>query len=129
MFSRHHRIAEGIRRAISAWGLKLCARSPELYSDTVSAIYVPEGYNSDELTDHAYHKYGVSFGVGLGKTAGQVFRIGHLGMMTDVMALSGLSAIEMSMADLGYPVEPGSGVRAAQEYYRSTARSKDGDSE
>ena len=118
VFARHHRIAEGIRRGISAWGLKLCARSPELYSDTVSAIYVPEGFDSDVLTNLAYDKYGVSFGVGLGQMAGKAFRIGHLGSLTDVMALSGLATIEMAMKDLNYPIELGQGVSAAQDYYR-----------
>jgi alanine-glyoxylate transaminase/serine-glyoxylate transaminase/serine-pyruvate transaminase len=122
VFARHFRIAEGIREAVRAWGLRLCAASPEVYSDTVSAIYVPEGFDSDILTNRAFDAYGVSFGVGLGQMAGRAFRIGHLGSMTDVMALAGLSAIEMSMADLNYPVESGSGVIAAQEYYRRTNR-------
>ncbi len=121
VFARHFRIAEGVRRAVHAWGLKLCAVSPDLYSDTVSAIYVPEGFDSDALTNHAFEKYHVSFGIGLGKMAGKAFRIGHLGSMTDVMALSGIAAIEMAMKDLDYPIELGSGVAAAQEYYRSSA--------
>lgn len=120
VYARHHRIAEGVRRAVSAWGLELCARSPELYSDTVSAIYVPDGFNSNELTDHAYNTYGVSFGIGLGEMNGKAFRIGHLGSITDVMALSGLATIEMAMKDLNYPIVLGQGVAAAQEYYRST---------
>ena len=120
VFARHFRIAEGVRKAVHAWGLELCAKSPDLYSDTVSAIYVPEGYDSDELTNHAFDKYGVSFGIGLGQMAGKAFRIGHLGSMTDVMALSGIAAIEMAMKDLDYPIELGSGVSAAQAYYRST---------
>ncbi|MCZ6882800.1 MAG: aminotransferase class V-fold PLP-dependent enzyme [Gammaproteobacteria bacterium] len=120
VFARHFRIAEGIREAVRAWGLSLCAVSPELYSDTVSAIYVPEGFDSDALINHAYDKYRVSFGVGLGQMAGRAFRIGHLGAMTDVMALSGIAAIEMAMKDLDYPIELGSGVSAAQEYYRNT---------
>ena len=120
VFARHFRIAEGVRRAVHAWGLKLCAISPELYSDTVSAIYVPAGFNSDALTNHAYEKYGVSFGIGLGEMAGRAFRIGHLGCMTDVMALSGIAAIEMAMKDLDYPIELGSGISAAQEYYRDS---------
>lgn len=122
VFSRHHRIAEGVRRAISAWGLELCARSPNLYSDTVSAIYVPDGYRSDVLTNHISDAFRVSFGVGLGQMAGKAFRIGHLGSLTDVMALSGLATVEMAMADLNYPVELGSGVRAAQDFYRKSAR-------
>ena len=118
VYARHHRIAEGIRQAIAAWGLKLCARSPELYSDTVSAIYVPEGFDSNALTDHAYQKYGVSYGIGLGEMAGRAFRIGHLGLMSDVMALSGIATIEMAMKDLNFDIELGAGVAAAQSYYR-----------
>ena len=118
VFARHFRIAEGVRAAVSAWGMQLCAKSPDLYSDTVSAIYVPEGFDSLVLTDHAFDAYGVSFGIGLGPMSGKAFRIGHLGSLTDVMALSGIAAIEMAMKDLNYPIELGSGVSAAQEYYR-----------
>ena len=79
VFARHHRIAEGIRRAVDAWGLKLCAVTPDLYSDTVSAIMVPDGFDGTKVVTHAAEKYGVAFGVGLGEVAGKVFRIGHLG--------------------------------------------------
>lgn len=119
VFARHHRIAEGIRRAVAAWGLKLCAKDPSLYSNTVSAILVPEGFDGTALVTHAAEKYGVAFSIGLGEVAGKVFRIGHLGSLTDVMALSGIGAAEMAMKDLGYPIELGSGVSAAQEYYRT----------
>ena len=74
------------------------------------------------MTNHSYDTYGMSFGVGLGEMAGKSFRIGHLGSLTDAMVLSGLATIEMAMADLNYPIELGSGVRAAQEVYRRTAR-------
>ena len=121
VFARHRRMAEGVREAVRAWGLDLCAVSPDLYSDTVSAIRVPEGFDADALIERLLGAYAVSFGVGLGPLAGKAFRIGHLGAMTDVMALAGIAAAEMAMADLGYPVEPGSGTRAAQEYYRRTA--------
>jgi alanine-glyoxylate transaminase/serine-glyoxylate transaminase/serine-pyruvate transaminase len=120
VFARHFRIAEGIREAVRAWDLRFCANSPDLYSDTVSAIYVPEGFDSNVLTRHVFDAYGVSFGVGLGQMAGKAFRIGHVGSLTDVMALSGIAAIEMAMKDLNYPVKLGSGVAAAQEYYRQT---------
>lgn len=121
VFARHHRIAEGVRRAVSAWGLELCAVRPELYSDSVSAIRVPEGFDANRIVAHALNSYGVAFGTGLGELAGKVFRIGHLGSLTDVMALSGLATAEMVMADLGLPVKLGSGVAAAQEHYRHPA--------
>jgi alanine-glyoxylate transaminase/serine-glyoxylate transaminase/serine-pyruvate transaminase len=122
VFARHRRMAEGVRRAVHAWGFKLCAARPDLYSDTVSAICVPTGFDSNALTEHAYAAYQMSFGVGLGQMNGKAFRIGHLGSLTDSMALSGLATIEMAMADLGYPITLGSGVAAAQDYYRQSTK-------
>ncbi|WP_298934569.1 L-aspartate--glyoxylate aminotransferase BhcA [uncultured Ruegeria sp.] len=119
VFARHHRIAEGVRYAVKAWGLELCATSPDNYSDTVSAILTPDGCNATDIVTHAADTYGVAFGVGLGEVAGKVFRIGHLGSLTDVMTLSGIATAEMCMADLGLDVRLGSGVAAAQEYFRS----------
>lgn len=118
VFARHHRIASGVRAAVDAWGLKLCAATPDLCSDTVSAILTPEGFNASDIVAHAAEKYGVAFGTGLGDVAGKVFRIGHLGSMTDVMALSGIATAEMCMVDLGLDIKLGSGVAAAQDYYR-----------
>jgi alanine-glyoxylate transaminase/serine-glyoxylate transaminase/serine-pyruvate transaminase len=120
VYARHHRLAEGVRRAIKAWGMTPYAATPELYSDTVTAVKVPQGYDGTALVQLAASKYGVAFGVGLGEVAGKVFRIGHLGMLTDVMVLSGLATAEMCMADLGWSVKLGSGVAAAQDYYRGT---------
>ncbi|MFT7491189.1 MAG: alanine-glyoxylate transaminase/serine-glyoxylate transaminase/serine-pyruvate transaminase [Pseudohongiellaceae bacterium] len=123
VYARHFRLAEGVRLAVAAWGLTLCADSPQLYSDTVSAIYVPEGFDSNQLTEHTFSQYGVSFGIGLGEMNTKAFRIGHLGSLTEVMVLSGLATIEMAMADLNYPIELGTGVAAAQEYYRNSTNS------
>ncbi|MEX3014643.1 L-aspartate--glyoxylate aminotransferase BhcA [Gymnodinialimonas hymeniacidonis] len=119
VFARHHRIAEGVRLAVGAWGLELCAASPDVYSDTVSAIRTPDGFNATDIVTHAASQYGVAFGVGLGEVAGKVFRIGHLGSLTDVMTLSGIATAEMVMADLGLDIKLGSGVAAAQDFYRS----------
>ena len=120
VFTRHHRLAQGVREAVSAWGLKLCASSPDLYSDTVSAVVVPDGLDGTQLVTHAADNYGVAFGVGLGAVEGKVFRIGHLGMLTDVMVCAGLSAAEMAMRDMNFPIKAGSGVAAAQEYFRDS---------
>ena len=121
VFYRHWRIAEGVRQAVQAWGMTLCAAGPDVYSDTISAIRTPEGFNATQIVTHAATKYGVAFGVGLGEVAGKVFRIGHLGMLTDVLALSGIATAEMCMADLGLPIRLGSGVAAAQDHYRATS--------
>ncbi|MFC3568762.1 L-aspartate--glyoxylate aminotransferase BhcA [Paracoccus simplex] len=120
VFARHNRIASGVRAAVEAWGLKLCAVRPELYSDSVSAIRVPEGFDANLIVSHALETYDMAFGTGLGEVAGKVFRIGHLGSLTDAMALSGIATAEMVMADLGLPIRLGSGVAAAQEHYRQS---------
>jgi len=120
VFARHTRIAQGVRLAVDAWGLKLCAQSPDVYSDTVSAILTPEGFNATNIVTHAAEEYGVAFGVGLGQVAGKLFRIGHLGSLTDVMTLSGLATAEMCMVDLGLDIKLGSGVAAAQAHYSKT---------
>jgi len=121
VFARHHRLAEGVRRAVQAWGLKLCAVEPKWYSDTVSAILVPDGINAQNVILTAYNKYDVSLGAGLTEVAGKVFRIGHLGALNDVSCLGALGGIEMALLDCGIDIQPGSGVGAALEYYRSTA--------
>ena len=121
VYARHHRLACATRRAVAAWGMRPCAASPDLYSDTVTAVVVPEGCNGTDLVQLASRKYDVAFGVGLGAVAGRVFRIGHLGMLSDVMLLSGLATAEMCMADLGWKVRLGSGVAAAQDYLRNSA--------
>lgn len=122
VFARHHRLAEGVRRAVHAWGLELCAKAPKWYSDTVSAVCVPDGFDGNQVAKLAYQRYNLSLGLGLSKVAGKVFRIGHLGSLNEVMLLSGLAGAEMAMKDLGIDIELGSGVAAAQEYYRTTAR-------
>ncbi|MBS0126137.1 L-aspartate--glyoxylate aminotransferase BhcA [Thetidibacter halocola] len=124
VFARHARIAGGIRAAVNAWGMKLCAVRPELYSNTVTAIRTPEGFDAGRVVAHAHKDYAMAFGAGLGDVAGKVFRIGHLGMMTDSMALSGIATVEMVMADLGLDITLGSGVAAAQAVYRKGVTEK-----
>ena len=119
VFARHQFLAEGVRKAVHAWGLELCAKEPKWYSDTVSAICLPDGFDSGELLKHAYDRYGLSLGAGLSKVAGRVFRIGHLGHVNEIMLLSAIAGSEMAMRDLGVPVAAGSGVAAAEEHFRT----------
>ena len=121
VFTRHHRLAEGTRRAVKAWGLELCARAAKWNSDTVSAIMVPPGFNGAEVIDIAYRRYNLALGAGLARMAGKLFRIGHLGDLNELMLVGAIGGAEMAMRDVGIKVTPGSGVAAAQEYWRSTA--------
>ncbi len=117
VFDRHHYLAQGVREAVNGWGLELCAKSPQWYSDTVSAICVPHGHDANDVIQRAYHRYGLSLGAGLSVVAGKVFRIGHLGDLNEMMVMSALGVTEMAMVDAGIDIVPGSGVAAAQRYY------------
>jgi alanine-glyoxylate transaminase/serine-glyoxylate transaminase/serine-pyruvate transaminase len=121
IFARHARLAEGVRAAVRAWGLKLCAKAPKWYSNTVSAILVPEGKNAAELIDVAFRRYNLALGAGLARLAGKLFRIGHLGDLNELMLLGAIAGAEMAMRDVGIQVTPGAGVAAAAEHYRGTA--------
>lgn len=114
VFARHERLAKAVRAGVHAWGLELCAKDPALYSNTVSAIMVPTGFDSAEVVKTAYYRYNMSLGTGLAKVAGKVFRIGHLGNLNEIMVLQALAGAEMAMRDCGINIELGSGVAAAQ---------------
>jgi alanine-glyoxylate transaminase / serine-glyoxylate transaminase / serine-pyruvate transaminase len=121
IFARHHRLAEGVRAAVRAWGLKLCAKAPNWYSDTVSAIMVPEGFSGADVIDVAFRRYNLALGAGLARVAGKLFRIGHLGDLNELMILGAIAGAEMAMRDVGIQIKLGAGVAAAAEHYRGTA--------
>ena len=121
VYARHFRLAEGTRKAVAAWGLKLCAY-PGFESNTVTAIIVPEDKDARTVISTAFSKYNISLGAGLSELAGKAFRIGHVGDMNDVSMLGAIAGVEMALLDCGFDIKPGSGVAAAIEYYRSTAK-------
>lgn len=118
--ARHRRLAEGVRRAVAAWNLDLCAQRPEIRSDTVSTVMLPPTVKSEDVTRIAYYRYNTSFGAGLDRLAGRAFRIGHLGMLDEVKLISALGAAELSLRDAGVAIVPGSGVGAAIAFYGET---------
>jgi alanine-glyoxylate transaminase/serine-glyoxylate transaminase/serine-pyruvate transaminase len=119
VFKRHAYLAGGMRAAVQdGWKLNVCAKKPEWYSDTVTAIVVPEGFDAAKVIDRAFRRYNLSLGAGLSKVAGKVFRIGHLGDCNELMLMSAIGGAELAMMDCGLPIEPGSGVAAAQRYWR-----------
>jgi alanine-glyoxylate transaminase/serine-glyoxylate transaminase/serine-pyruvate transaminase len=119
VFARHRYLADGVRAAVlEGWGLKLCAKEPKWYSDTVSAILVPEGINGADVISRAYKRYNLSLGAGLSEVAGKLFRIGHLGDLNELMCLGAITGAEMALRDVGVDVKPGSGAAAAEEHYR-----------
>ena len=117
VIARHNRLASAVRAGVHAWGMELCAREPHLYSDTVSAIVVPENVDAVEVLKTAYYRYNLSLGSGLARLMGKVFRIGHLGDLNEIMVLQALAGSEMALVDCGAKIELGSGVAAAQSTF------------
>ena len=122
VFARHGRHAEAARRAARAWGLELLCVNPSEYSSSLTAVLTPRGHDAARLLDVALDRFDVALGVGLGKLAGKVFRIGHLGDFNDLGLLGTLAGVEMGLALAGVPHRPG-GVGAALSWLTECARS------
>ncbi len=122
VIARHSYLAGGVRAAVlDGWKLKLCAQEPKWYSDTVSAIMVPDGFSGADVIKRAFLRYNLATGAGLAKMAGKLFRIGHLGDLNELMCLAAIAGAEMAMRDVGIKVEAGSGAAAAEEFYRANS--------
>ena len=115
VFARHTRLAEATRRAVAAWGLELLCLEPLNYSDALTAVRMPSGFDADEFRKVVLDEFDMSLGNGLGKVAGEVFRIGHLGSFNELMMVGTLAGVEMGLAAGGVPHHPG-GVAAAMEW-------------
>jgi alanine-glyoxylate transaminase/serine-glyoxylate transaminase/serine-pyruvate transaminase len=118
LFARHRRLAEATRTAVEAWGLNMCCPDPKECSDSLTAVWMPDGFDADALRRLILDRFDMSLGTGLGKVKGRVFRIGHLGDMNDLMLVGTLGGVEMGLGLAGVPHEQG-GVLAAMEYLAS----------
>ena len=125
VFARHARHAEATRRAVRAWGLEIVCANPEEYSNTLTGVMTPAGHDADALRKTILEAYDMSLGTGLGRLAGKVFRIGHLGDFNDLTMAGTLSGVEMGLALAGVPHKKG-GAQAALDYLIECARGKDG---
>ena len=118
VFARHDRHAEATRRAVNAWGLEVLCRKPEEYSSSLTAVLLPDGHDSDAFRQVVLDNFDMSLGSGLGKVAGKIFRIGHLGDFNDLTLLGTLSGVEMGLRLFGFENAQG-GVDAALDYLAS----------
>ena len=121
VFARHDRHAEATRRAARAWGLELLCANPSEYSSSLTAVLAPSGHDAGHLLDVILERFDMALGVGLGKLAGRVFRIGHLGDFNDLSLLGTLAGVEMGLELADVPHRSG-GVATAMTYLGSCAR-------
>ncbi|MDH3279592.1 MAG: aminotransferase class V-fold PLP-dependent enzyme [Gammaproteobacteria bacterium] len=115
VFARHARLGEATRRAVSAWGLETVCQEPREYSDSITAVMLPDGQNADALREVILKRFNMALGGGLARLAGKVFRIGHMGDMNDLMMTATLTGVEMGMTAAKVPCQK-HGVAAAEEY-------------
>ncbi len=115
VFSRHARHAEATRRAVRGWGLEILCQEPDDYSSTLTAVMIPNGHDADFVRQLILDRYNMSLGAGLGRLAGRVFRIGHLGDLNDLSLAGALCGVEMGLAQAGGPIAR-NGVSAALAY-------------
>jgi alanine-glyoxylate transaminase/serine-glyoxylate transaminase/serine-pyruvate transaminase len=119
VYARHHRLAEAARRAVQVWagndGPQLFCTNPGRFSDSVTAVLMPEGHDAELIRRTTRNRFNVSLGGGLGKLSGKVFRIGHLGDLNEPMLIGALSAAEMALRINNIPHGRG-GVEAAMAY-------------
>ncbi len=115
VFMRHARHGEATRRAVSAWGLEIIPRDEREYSNSLTAVLMPEGHDADAFRKIILERYNMSLGNGLGKLAGRVFRIGHLGAFNDLMLAGTLAGVEMGLSLANVPHSNG-GVEAAMKF-------------
>ena len=117
VYARHARLADGVRAAVRAWGLRFVCEDPSTASNTITAVRTPPGVDSNELLKHARERYALSLGGGIGELNGQAFRIGHLGSLNELEVLGTIGGIELACADLGLDIETGSGLLACQRAF------------
>jgi alanine-glyoxylate transaminase / serine-glyoxylate transaminase / serine-pyruvate transaminase len=114
VFCRHARLAEACRRAIEATGLRLFPQNTAEYSNTLTAVRMPEGLDSDAFIDHTLKLVDLPLGKGLGKVKGKLFRIGHLGSLNELELLGILAGLEMALKTFGVKIALGAGLAAAE---------------
>ncbi len=122
VFKRHDRHAEATRRAVRGWGLEILCLNPAEYSSVLTAVLMPDGRNEVEFRKVVLDNFNMSLGSGLGKVAGKVFRIGHLGDFNDLMLAGTLAGVEMGLAAAGVAHKKG-GTAAAMDYLVSSRMS------
>lgn len=120
VFARHDRMAEATRRAVRAWGLEVQCEEPRHYSSVLTGVRLPEGHSANGLRAAIVERFNMSLGNGLGQLNDRVFRIGHLGDISELQLMATLSGIEMGLRIAGVPHKP-EGVRAAMDYLSGNA--------
>ena len=120
VFLRHKRHAEATRLAVQTWGLEVLCESKDDFSNTLTAVLLPDGHDADNFRSIVLDNFNMSLGNGLSRLAGKVFRIGHLGDFNDLMLVATLGGIEMGLSKSSVPHQVG-GTQAAMQFLKQNS--------
>ena len=120
VYARHQRHAAATRAAVVAWGLEVLCADEREHSGSLTAVLLPDGHHADAVRELILERFDLSLGTGLGKLAGKVFRIGHLGHFDDVSLVGVLGGVQLGLQLAGVPIKSG-GVEAALEHLRDVS--------
>lgn len=116
-FRRHAIAGRAFRAGLEAMRLQVFPDA-SLASNTVSCFKAPDGVDPAAVVSHMRDRHGILIGTGLDKIRTSTLRVGHMGITSSPLyVLPTLSAIEMTLRDLGYRSEAGAGVAAAQAVF------------
>lgn len=113
---RHELLSTAAKEGVRALGLDLFGDHPER-AWAVTAVRVPDGVDGKGIVSKMRADHGIIIAGGQGPLTGKVFRIGHLGYYDRFDIVRCLSALELTLMDLGYPAKPGAAVAAAEEVF------------
>lgn len=117
VIARHRFFRDAAAAGVKALGLEFFVKDPSARGNAVTAVVAPEGINGDKVNKIMKDKHGVVIAGGQGHIKGKVFRIGHLGYVDKLDLIMTFSALEMTLAELGYSFEPGVSVAAVQRFF------------
>lgn len=111
VWARHARMAAAARAGAQALGLELFAKQP---ADGLTVIKVPATIDGTAALGKLETKYGLKLANGQDTLKGKIWRLAHMGYIDQFEVLAALSGLELVLAEMGYSLEPGAGVAAAQ---------------
>lgn len=111
VWGRHARHASAVRAGAEAVGLKVFPQRP---SNALTALLLPDGVDARDLAGRMKSRYGIVVGEGLDRLAGRLIRLSNLGYVDDLDVVATVSALEMTLKDMGWASRPGAGAEAAE---------------
>lgn len=114
LFAHYARLSGGTRAGVAAMDLELFTKVP---SEAITVIKTPEGINGQDVVKILREEYGITIAGGQAQAKGKIFRISHMGHLTEWDMIIALAAVERALSQLGHPLEFGSGVAGAEKHF------------